>query len=224
LSYTGDTLIPNGQPVHLSGVLLEDGTTPIGGRTVSFTLGSGGTAQTCSGVTDATGTASCVIPVAAQPLGPGTVGDDFAGDAYYLPSSAGANTIIFAFLDHGSFVLGDLSASGNVAFWGSQWSKANALSGGPASASFKGFATTVSSAPPACGSSWTTAPGNSSNPVPPASVPSYMGVVVASGSAKTGSAIAGNTVAIVIVQTNPGYSSNPGHPGTGTVLAVYCHS
>src|SRR6202040_2593590 len=42
----------------------------------------------------------------------------------------------------GSFVIGDKNAAiGNsVTFWGAQWAKVNSLSGGPAPASFKGFA------------------------------------------------------------------------------------
>lgn len=26
----------------------------------------------------------------------------------------------------------------------------------------------------------------------------------------------------VVVKTNPGYAANPGHPGTGTVIAQIC--
>ena len=44
----------------------------IAGRTITIMLGSGSTAQTCTGTTDATGTASCSILV-NQPLGPGTL-------------------------------------------------------------------------------------------------------------------------------------------------------
>jgi hypothetical protein len=49
-----------------------------------------------------------------------------------------------------------------------------------------------------------------------------MGVIVASGTSQSGSTITGNTVHIVVVQTNPGYQANPGHEGTGTVVATYC--
>jgi hypothetical protein len=50
-----------------------------------------------------------------------------------------------------------------------------------------------------------------------------MGVVVSSAINKSGSTISGNVPKIVVVKTNPGYAPNPGHPGTGTVVAVYCH-
>ena len=221
LAYTGDTVIANGGTAHLAGVLKEDGVVPITGRIVSFTLGSGASAQSCSGITDASGTASCDVSPVAQPLGPGTVTADFAGDAFYLPSSDTKATLVFAFLASGSFVLGDQSASGAVTFWGAQWWKLNALSGGSAPPSFKGFAESLSSNPPSCGASWTTDPGNSSGP--PDTIPSFMGVVVATAVSKSGSTISGDVRRIVVVKTDPGYASNPGHDGTGTVVAEVCH-
>jgi hypothetical protein len=36
---------------------------------------------------------------------------------------------------------------------------------------------------------------------------------------RAGSAITGKIAHIVVVQTNPGYQPNPGHPGTGTIVA-----
>ncbi|HKS73525.1 MAG TPA: hypothetical protein VJQ82_10045, partial [Terriglobales bacterium] len=188
-------------------------------RTVKFTLGTV-TPQDCSGTTDATGTAQCTITPVAQPGGPGTVAANFAGDAFYLLSSATAQTSLFAFPDHGSFVVGNLSDTGSVTFWDAQWWKLNSLSGGAAPASFKGFADTPSTTPPSCGGSWSTAPGNSS--APPASVPPFMAVIVSSSIAQTGSVITGDIAEIVIVQTAPGYAPNPGHSGTGTVVAVLC--
>ena len=220
LSYTGDTIIANNTTAHLSGVLLEDGTVPIAGRTVVFTLGTGATAQSCSGVTDGAGVAACDIFPVNQPSGPGVVTATFAGDAFYLPSSASATTIIFAFLDHGSFVVGDETDTGSVEFWGHSWSRDNVLSGGPAPDSFKGFASAISTNPPACGDTWTSRPGNSSGP--PDTIPPYMGVVVSSSIGQSGSTISGDVPDIVVVRTNPGYRRDPGHPGTGTVVAVYC--
>ncbi len=61
--YTGATLISNGVLTTFSVVLLEDGVTPISGRTIQITLGTGSTAQTCTtGTTNASGSASCTIP------------------------------------------------------------------------------------------------------------------------------------------------------------------
>jgi hypothetical protein len=222
LSYTGDTIIANNFAAHMSGVLLEDGTVPIAGRTVTFTLGTGATAQTCTGITDSTGTATCTISPVVQPLGPGVVVAVFAGDAFYLPSSASTTTLIFAFPASGAFVIGDNnSANGTtVTFWSASWSLLNSLSGGAAPDSFKGFASNTST-PPSCGEMWNAGPGNSGKP--PASLPSFMGVLVSSHVSKSGSTISGDIVRIVVVKTEPGYAPNPGHSGTGTVITTFCH-
>lgn len=222
LTYTGDTNIANGGTAHMSAVLKEDGSAPIAGRTVTFTLGTGLTAQSCSGVTDATGTASCTISPVNQPLGPGTITASFAGDAFYLPASDTRATLQFGFLATGAFVIGDGNAAmgSHVTYWSAQWAKLDTLSGGASPAAFKGFAAKTSE-PPACGAGWSTAPGNSS--APPASVPAFMAVIVTSADSQSGSVISGNTPEIVIVQTDPGYAADPGHAGTGTVVAVLCH-
>jgi hypothetical protein len=122
----------------------------------------------------------------------------------------------------GSFVIGDLNAAigSQVTFWGAQWAKSNSLSGGVAPASFKGFAESAMTSLPGCGAAWISDPGNSSRP--PASIPPYIAVIVSSSTTKSGSAIAGNTQQVVVVKTNPGYAPNPGHAGTGTVVAVIC--
>jgi len=218
--YTGPTVIPNGGSTTLSAVLKEDGTTPIAGRTVTLTLGTGSGAQSCTGVTNASGQASCPISPISQPLGPGTVTAAFAGDAFYKPATDSAPTTVFEFAPGGgAFVVGDLSATGSVTFWGAQWWKLNSLSGGPAPASFKGFAASPSI--PSCGTAWSTRPGNSTPP-PDRPLPSYIGVIVTSSAAKAGSTESGNTVHIIVVKTDAGYASNPGHAGTGTVVATLC--
>ena len=122
------------------------------------------------------------------------------------------------------FVIGDLDAvvGNHVTFWGAQWSRLNHLSGGPAPASFKGFANSPNPNPPACGGTWQSAPGNSSGP--PESVPSDITVIVSSLVTKSGPIISGDVPELVIVHTDPGYEPNPGHEGTGTVTAVVCQS
>jgi len=217
-AYTGATVIANANTTF-SAVLKEDGAVAIAGRTITIMLGSGSTGQTCTGTTDATGTASCSILV-NQPLGPGTVAAGFAGDALYLPSSNTASTILFAFPTQGAFVLGNRTASGAVEFWGDNWATANMLSGGPASDAFKGFAANTSE-PPTCGSAWTTDPGNSSQP-PAGTLPSYMGVVVSTRVSQSGSIISGDVSQILVVTPNAGYGPDPSQHGTGTVVATYC--
>jgi hypothetical protein len=49
-----------------------------------------------------------------------------------------------------------------------------------------------------------------------------MAVVVSSSISKSGSAISGDAKRIVVVKTDPGYASDPGHAGTGTVVATVC--
>jgi hypothetical protein len=132
------------------------------------------------------------------------------------------STLGFAFAPGGgSFVIGDQNAATgtSVTFWGAQWAKDNPTSGGSAPRSFKGFAENPTT--PSCGVAWTTDPGNSTPP-PDGPLPTFMAVIVTSFVGKDGSEISGNTVHIVVVKTNPGYASNPGHAGTGTVVAVVC--
>jgi hypothetical protein len=137
-------------------------------------------------------------------------------------TSQTCRTLIFAFAPGGgAFVIGDQNSSPGTAatFWGAQWSKLNTLSGGAAPAAFKGFA--PDPAVPACGVNWSSDPGNSSSP-PAGPLPDFMGVIVSSSITQSGSAVSGDTADIVIVQTNGGYSPNPGHAGTGMVVATVC--
>ena len=123
----------------------------------------------------------------------------------------------------GQFVVGDLvnmAGGATVNFWGSQWWKNNSMSGGEGPSSFKGFEN--GNGLPACGSTWTSQPGNSSNP--PQTIPQFMAVIVSSSVQKNGSVITGNVKRIIIVQTNPGYGPSPGHWGTGQVVAILCDS
>ena len=73
----------NGQPLTFSGVLTTDDPAPgtgINGRTVAFTLGTGSTAQTCPGTTNATGTGHLHHRRrSSQSPGPIPVTDTFAG-------------------------------------------------------------------------------------------------------------------------------------------------
>jgi hypothetical protein len=231
LSYTGNTVILNGGTATMSALLLEDGAndddgdgsgTPIAGRTVHFTLGTGVSAQTCDGVTNGSGIATCQISPVAQPLGPGVVAASFASDGFYRPDTDGTATMIFAFPEGGVFTVGNLSASpaASVTYWGAQWSNVNVLTGGTAPSAFKGFANGVSAEPPACGSTWTSRPGNSPNP--PATVPAFMGVLIPTTVGKSGSTVSGNVFRIVVVQTNAGYGPAPGHTGKGKIVASFC--
>jgi hypothetical protein len=173
VAYTGpQVILQGGSGVTLSARLLEDGTTaPVPfGQTITLSLGG----QSCTGTTDSTGIASCTLTFTGS-LGPQPLTANFAGDAYYLPSSdTGKATTVFAFPTGGAFVLGDrtVAAAGRnapVTWWDARWSTANLLSGGSAPPAFKGFANRIAGLPTAspstaCRGTWTSSGGTSPPP------------------------------------------------------------
>lgn len=160
----------------------------------------------------ATATSSATASATATATAPGTPTPTATGTPFPTPTP----TFV------GSFVIGDQNAvvGNHVTFWGAHWASTNSPSGGPAPHSFKGFARTTDPSPATCGGTWTTGPGNSASP--PSSLPEFITVIAASSVTQAGSAISGDIVMIVTVQVDPGYQPNPGHPGTGTVVAVVC--
>jgi hypothetical protein len=219
-SPTGLLPFQHGGTAKLSSTLTNADTgNPIEGKDVTMTLGSGADAQSCDGVTDPAGTASCTIDPVTVALGPQPITDSFAGDGADLASTNAEHGLVYGGINGGSFVIGDGSATGTVTFWGSQWSKVNHLSGGPAPAGFKGFEN--SSANIACGAGWTAGPGNSARP-PQGPLPAYMAVIMTSKVGKAGALISGDALNVVVIQTAGGYASDPGHAGTGTVVARIC--
>ena len=192
-----------GSGVPVGTVTFKDGATVLGTQAVS-----------ASG--------QVVLTTSALTLGPHTLTATYSGNANYKPSSGTTSHLVFAYASGGgTFAIGDLnSAVGTqVTFWGAQWWKLNSLSGvAYAPAAFKGYITTPLPSPPVVGGTWRTDPGNSSNP--PASVPTYLAVVVTSSTTKSGSLITGNVVGLAIVRVDPGYAGSPGHAGSGTIVAV----
>jgi hypothetical protein len=49
-----------------------------------------------------------------------------------------------------------------------------------------------------------------------------MAIIVSSSISQSGSSISGTIVHIVVVKTDPGYAGDPGHAGTGTIVATVC--
>jgi hypothetical protein len=49
-----------------------------------------------------------------------------------------------------------------------------------------------------------------------------MEVIVSTSVTKSGATISGDVHEVVLVQTEPGYAPDPGHAGTGTVIAKVC--
>jgi hypothetical protein len=227
LSYTGPASALNGHPFTFSGQLTTDdptADTPLGGKTVTLTLGTASGAQTCSGTTNSTGSASCTIASVRQPVGSSVpVAASFAGDDFYVPATATTTVAVFEPAAFGAFVIGDESGGSptvgtSVNFWGSRWAQSNSLSGGTAPSSMKGFV--ANSTALFCGSTWTTRTGNSS--APPGTLPNEIEIMVSTNIIQTGSTLHGDIVHIVIVRVDPGYGPAPGHPGTGQIIGVIC--
>jgi len=200
----------------------------LGATTADFNSGGGSTtidwgdATTSAGTVTQTGPGQFAVSGTHTygVLGPYTITVNIVDDGGST-ATAVTHVIVFAFPAGGDFVIGDgNSANGTaVKFWGAQWAKDNTLSGGPAPSSFKGFEGSAN--PPVCETGWTADPGNSTPP-PQGPLPSYMGVIGSSTITKHGSTISGDIPGIVVVMTNSGYEPNPGHSGTGTVVAQVC--
>jgi hypothetical protein len=193
----------------------------LSGATVEFEVTSGPNAGTTgTGTTNGAGEAQFTYSSSVT----GT--DEVQAKVTNPAGTITSNTVLVHWIGSfppggGAFVIGDDSSAvgTNVTFWGAQWWSLNAFSIGPASAAFKGFASTPSS--PTCGVPWTADPGNSAPP-PAGPLPEFMSVIVTSSAAKSGPVISGPIVHIVVVKTNPGYAPNPGHAGTGTVVSQVC--
>jgi hypothetical protein len=97
LVYAGAASVVVGQPFVLSGALTTDdpaAATPLAGKTVVLTLGSGSTAQSCSAVTDPSGFAACTVASVAQSPGSVPASANYAGDGFYVAAaSVGAVTV-----------------------------------------------------------------------------------------------------------------------------------
>jgi hypothetical protein len=91
LTYTCGTAVGDGQPLVLSGALTTDDPaagTPLAGKSITLTLGSGVSAQTCVAVTDAAGAATCTIASVKQSAGGVGASAGFAGDTFYAAAAA----------------------------------------------------------------------------------------------------------------------------------------
>ena len=87
----------NGQPATLSGVLTTNEPSPgtdVSGQTVTFTLGSGGALQSCSGTTNASGVASCTIADVNQTTGTVGISASYGGNTYYESSTAASTATV----------------------------------------------------------------------------------------------------------------------------------
>jgi hypothetical protein len=221
LSITAPEFVADEGEIALSGTLVEAGDAPVAGRDVTFALGVGSERQTCTAATDSSGDAACTISGISQELGPQDVSAAFAGDAYYLPSGADDEVLVFAWTDGGTFVVGDLSASRSptVTYWSSEWYLDSSLTGGRAPAAFKGFADSPS-APTDCATDWQSRGGGSTDAAEV--IPGYTAMLVTDKVVKRGWRLSGSTTAIVVVRVGDGYQSSPGHASTAEILGYLC--
>lgn len=93
VAYTGTTHVADGSAARLSATVRDTKGKAVSGRKVSFAIGSGAGAQTCSGTTDTSGSASCVIASVDQPLNDSATvpaAATFAGDSAYLKAATTA--------------------------------------------------------------------------------------------------------------------------------------
>jgi hypothetical protein len=204
-----------GTPVTFTATVVA--TTPGSGTPNGVVTFLEGTTVLGTGALDGSGVATFTTSTLSN--GPHTITASYNGVNNYLPSDANTvSKLIFGLASGGgTFVIGDNNATLNnqVMFWGAQWEKNNSMTGGSSNNSFKGYA--ISPAVPTVGAMFTSAPGNSAPP--PAGVPQYVGIIVTSKVTKSGSNITGTIVKLVVVKVDPGYQGNPGHAGTGKIVA-----
>jgi hypothetical protein len=93
LGYTGPTSATPGQSITLSSELTSNGTA-LSGQTVTMTLGTGRSAQTCTATTTSSGAASCTISDVNQVSGSVAVTASYTGNSNYAGSSASGGVSI----------------------------------------------------------------------------------------------------------------------------------
>ena len=231
-SYSGNTLLSAASTSAAISVAQEDTEIVYTGATL---LSTGGTQQLTAKLSDLHHGAPLANKTLSLTTGTAQIQVSFAGDANYKPSFTSAPADI---AQATSFVIwggntGGLQLGQDVNFWGAQW--ASQVTGGDfnafnANPSFKGFAQNVSAfalCEPLAATGqqslndqcWSSKPGNSN---PPATVPTFIEVIVSTAITKSGSEIFGNiaSTAILKVDSSPAYGPDPGHPGFGKIVAV----
>ena len=93
VTYTGSTSITSGNSPVLSATLTSNGA-PVAGQTVTFTVGTGSSAQKCSGTTNSAGNVSCSICMFNQSASPLPVTVSYGGNSYYSTSSTSVSVTV----------------------------------------------------------------------------------------------------------------------------------
>jgi|GEM_PF-384136 len=228
LRYTGSTMLGTSVASTVTALLQDAHGMPLANESVTFAVGS----VQASANTNTSGVATASLTLASSAAQAGAqMQVSFAGDANYNASSAASPIDVYL---SSQFVVwggnsGGLHLGQDVNFWGSQW--ASQVTGGAynANPSFKGFAENEIGPPTVCeptasgstldDSCWSSKGGNS---FPPDSLPAYIGVIISNAINKSGSETYGNIAALAVlkVDSSPAYSSDPGHPGFGTIVAI----
>ena len=172
--------------------------------------------------------ASCTL-IFNGSLGPQPLKADFAGDAYYEPSSDTGKTRSCS-PSRATVPLFSVTTPlpprprTVVTWWDSHWSDAIALSGGDSPSAFKGFAYLVVTLPT---TTRIQLPGHVDDGRREQRAADERRALLHGRArhvkvTKLGSTISGNFVEIVVVITDPGYEPGPGHSGTGGIVATFC--
>ncbi len=114
ITNTSPTIAVNGMPITLSAKVTTTGGSGPSGLPVTLTLGSGSTAQSCTGTASATGVVSCTITNPNQVSGSSLVTVTFGGNSYYKSSSNSTTETTASLPGTGDFVVGNLTADGTA--------------------------------------------------------------------------------------------------------------
>jgi uncharacterized repeat protein (TIGR01451 family) len=216
LACVGD-YAPVGKPYTLN-LVASGGVLPYTFTIISGALPPGLTLNASTGVISGTPTGAGSFSFTAQVV-------DYRGNSVGTVASSCGAILIY---QESQFVIwggnptipsgqpANITIGRDYMFWGAQWWKQVLGGNWTDNASFKGYANQVDRV----NKTWSTRPGNSSGP--PDSVSSYISVIVTTQSTKQGSDISGNIAetAILKVDDPNGYGPNPGHSGSGVVVAI----
>jgi RHS repeat-associated protein len=225
----GLATLPRGYSHPLRMTLRTEDGRAIANRVVTFLLGG---ATRASAVTDANGEAAATVTIpATEATGPLSREVRFEGDTYYAPSSESGTTMLY---EPTSFVVWGgnpvaLAMGQRVQFFGHGWWQQ--VTGGDykAAADFAGWSVAplpaslcqqnarTTGTPLLADGCWSAKPGQGDAP---RAVAKHIGVVVATSIEKARGAVYGNTAALVVLETDAGYSNSLSRSSFGIVRAI----
>ena len=210
LAILSSAMLEEGSPVMARLTESYDGS-PISGVQLRFDVTNASGTHASFATTNTNGVAQVIVPNGEHAI---TV--HFQTTDFYLASSASQAAVLV--YRPTTFVIWGGNAEGVVMggrynFWGSQWHMQ--VTGGDfnANSSFKGYATHVSV------TSWA---GPGGDPDPPAAIPEFISVIVATTATKDGSITLGNIAGRVVlrVENLGSYGPDPSQPGWGIIRAI----